>query len=253
MSTGVVDRTRPSTACSPCRQRRAKASSSARIYRAKEYLLSQCDRKRPICTRCVKTPRQCVGYRDSFELLFRDSTRKTALHYDAQPVASSDPDQDESARGLQAAPPSLDCGGVSESLPSVHDEGAKRALYALYAWERLSQPLLQPVEASAIAKFTQAFEGSVDLDYIPGLLVSVECPRAFHSCLESAAMMYFAQCLPYSHLLTQARKSYGTALHELNKSLFQAQGECPHSTLASIMLLALSSTLFPVPSQDLST
>ena len=38
----------------------------------------QCDENRPACSRCVRTNRQCTGYRDTNDLMFRHTTARTS-------------------------------------------------------------------------------------------------------------------------------------------------------------------------------
>lgn len=50
----------PSRACGTCKKRKVK-----------------CDEARPICGRCIKSKRVCLGYRSETDLLFRDQTEHT--------------------------------------------------------------------------------------------------------------------------------------------------------------------------------
>ncbi|KAF1963629.1 hypothetical protein CC80DRAFT_397724 [Byssothecium circinans] len=49
---------KPSKGCGTCKSRRIK-----------------CDEKRPICGNCIKSGRECPGYRDEFDLMFRDENK----------------------------------------------------------------------------------------------------------------------------------------------------------------------------------
>lgn len=40
-------------------------------------LLSQCDETKPTCNQCAKSRRQCPGYKDEFDLVFRNETQAT--------------------------------------------------------------------------------------------------------------------------------------------------------------------------------
>ncbi|KAI0409370.1 hypothetical protein F4802DRAFT_593646 [Xylaria palmicola] len=51
---------RPSRACQMCKARRIK-----------------CDETKPTCIRCVKSRRKCPGYKDDFDLVFRNETKAT--------------------------------------------------------------------------------------------------------------------------------------------------------------------------------
>ncbi|KAF2640389.1 hypothetical protein P280DRAFT_401158 [Massarina eburnea CBS 473.64] len=52
---------KPSKGCGTCKSRRIK-----------------CDEKRPICGNCIKSGRDCPGYRDEFDLMFRDENKAMA-------------------------------------------------------------------------------------------------------------------------------------------------------------------------------
>ncbi|KAF2670780.1 hypothetical protein BT63DRAFT_201125 [Microthyrium microscopicum] len=55
----MVNRGVPSKACGLCRTRKIK-----------------CDQSRPACSQCIRVRAECPGYRNPFDLLFRDETRK---------------------------------------------------------------------------------------------------------------------------------------------------------------------------------
>jgi hypothetical protein len=53
----MVNTGRPSPACKACRARRLK-----------------CDQTKPACIKCIKAKRPCPGYREAFEINFKDQT-----------------------------------------------------------------------------------------------------------------------------------------------------------------------------------
>ena len=65
----------PSRGCDTCRKRRIKV---IRIPSQPPVLSQlnnhQCDEKRPECIHCLRTKRKCPGYRDQFDLAWRDQT-----------------------------------------------------------------------------------------------------------------------------------------------------------------------------------
>ncbi|KAJ5382847.1 hypothetical protein N7517_000758 [Penicillium concentricum] len=52
---------KPSTGCGNCRSRKIR-----------------CDQARPVCGKCTRTNRKCLGYRDELSLMFRDETESVA-------------------------------------------------------------------------------------------------------------------------------------------------------------------------------
>jgi len=49
----------------------------------------QCDQQRPQCTRCIDARIQCCGYRDEFDILYRDEREKTKARVIAPKIQSA--------------------------------------------------------------------------------------------------------------------------------------------------------------------
>lgn len=70
---------KPSRGCQMCRTRRIK------VHYLPPTLLScyrltfsqQCDEGKPTCQQCQKSRRQCPGYKDDFDIVFRNETQAT--------------------------------------------------------------------------------------------------------------------------------------------------------------------------------
>lgn len=71
----MVHTGKPSRGCDVCRRRRIKASPPSRDA-AKDAVDSrcQCDERVPECSYCIKTKQKCPGYKDPFDLAWRDQT-----------------------------------------------------------------------------------------------------------------------------------------------------------------------------------
>ena len=69
---------KPSTGCRTCRQRKIKVGSNCRLKVDCEVLthLCQCDEGKPACLRCMKSKRECLGYRNGVQIQFRNETEK---------------------------------------------------------------------------------------------------------------------------------------------------------------------------------
>lgn len=63
---------KPSKGCGMCRSRKIR-----------------CDQARPACDQCIRTKRECPGYRDELDLIFRDVTKATARKAGTSSSASS--------------------------------------------------------------------------------------------------------------------------------------------------------------------
>jgi hypothetical protein len=66
--------------------------------------VSQCDEKRPTCGNCKKSGRDCPGYPDEFDLVFRDENKAMA----------------RKAKKTSASGPSRSSTGASSSYTSPH-------------------------------------------------------------------------------------------------------------------------------------
>jgi len=85
------------------------------------YLTShQCDETKPTCKQCAKSRRQCPGYKDEFDLIFRNETkaterraRKANTKAVAQRLGQRGPDSPTSLKGLLSLPASQGSSGAS--------------------------------------------------------------------------------------------------------------------------------------------
>src|SRR5690625_4379608 len=70
---------KPSRGCQMCRTRRIKVTWPCSIWTHETCspLTTQCDETKPTCNQCAKSRRICPGYKDEFDLVFRNETQAT--------------------------------------------------------------------------------------------------------------------------------------------------------------------------------
>lgn len=182
-------------------------------------------------------------------MILRDGTKKVAQKYGTQSLSRS------------CSPPELpnandekitSISGRSTPSNRVCPNPNETELQAFVCETSPGRSLSPCIKAVSAAAFTQAFEGSVYMDYIPSLLASKEWSPALQQCFEAASLMYFSQSNPKLRLLTQAQAAFSNAVQDVNEALSRDHATDSDSLLASVMLLALYATFSPASSQNLS-
>lgn len=193
----------------------------------------KCDETKPTCLKCAKSRRVCPGYKDEFDLVFRNETQSTELKArkasrkaSAQKMDQQDSGQSSLPSGTQSAPP----------------DGVKSPLR-----QAVVPALNLPVEQRASFFFVSNFVLVPDqgdprgfLDYLIPLL-NQEGPGshlhyAFNAC--SLALLY-NRGGPSANLGEMALNKYANALSKLNATLGDAEGQKADSTLAAVLLMGL--------------
>ncbi|KAI1090506.1 hypothetical protein F5B19DRAFT_320308 [Rostrohypoxylon terebratum] len=216
---------KPSKGCQMCRTRRIK-----------------CDETKPTCNQCAKSRRQCPGYKDEFDLVFRNETQATerrARRADSKKGSMS-----------QKAPMKADSGLVSPVSPI----GGDLKVSVLFAQSLQSQAcvpssLNTPVEHRASCHFVSNFilvppeggEGRTRgfMDFIIPLLKTDpggHLQRAFDAC----AMAFLDnRAGGEGRFAEKALREYTRALNGTNVALRDPRTQLADSTLAAVLLLGL--------------
>lgn len=77
ISPSMVHTGKPSRGCAVCRRRRIKVThllATSATSATPTDKACKCDEKLPECSYCIKTQQTCPGYKDTFELAWRDQT-----------------------------------------------------------------------------------------------------------------------------------------------------------------------------------
>ncbi|RYO97342.1 hypothetical protein DL764_007320 [Monosporascus ibericus] len=206
---------KPSRGCQMCRTRRIK-----------------CDETKPTCLKCAKSRRVCPGYKDEFDLVFRNETQSTELKARKASRKASAQKTDLQDSGQSSSP--------SDTTSSASPDGVKSPL------EQAVVPTLNlPVEQRASCFFVSNFvllpkqgEPRGFFDYLVPLLnqagPSSHILHAFNAC--SLALLYNRRG-PSANLSERALNEYAKALSKTNAALRDPEEQKADSTLAAVLLL----------------
>lgn len=241
----MVNTGKPSSGCKLCRARRIK-----------------CDETKPACMKCLRSKRQCPGYRDPFDGKIRDETQSTirkfkrtriviekaqVLQEEALRIKNDDDDDDENNK---TDPESW--------ADSSHDEAD--------GWERSRTP--------PSASLTSSFDSTINGDFLTSLVTPLEQQAACYlladyvlvsdspggrkgyykfaykiltrprpsKCLLSAfkavSFVALASRPGASYLAIEAESHYSKALREVNKAIQDPEQVKRDDTLGAVLLLA---------------
>ncbi|KAI0023492.1 hypothetical protein F4780DRAFT_776904 [Xylariomycetidae sp. FL0641] len=209
---------KPSRGCQMCRTRRIK-----------------CDETKPTCNQCAKSRRQCPGYKDEFDLVFRNETKATERR--AQKA-------NRKALAQKGGRPEIPSTEPTEpSVSMVLPDNAKSPL------EQSILPALNvPVEQRASCQFVSNFvllpRGSSTtrgfLDFLIPLLKqeTPHDPLKYAFGAVSMAFMNNRSGTP-SDLTDKAISDYTQALKSVNRAIQDPEAQKADSTLAAVLLLGM--------------
>ncbi|KFY47516.1 hypothetical protein V496_10607 [Pseudogymnoascus sp. VKM F-4515 (FW-2607)] len=220
---------KPSRGCQMCRTRRIK-----------------CDETKPTCTQCRKSRRECPGYKDDFDLVFRNETQATEKRA-KKPTAKS------RKAAAQAAAAPLNRQWDSNAAPP----GASHPNSALVPSSRPAQvptTLSMPVEQVASHYFITNFVATSDngasiglTDYIIPLSNASPSNKHLRLALSAASFAAFGNRPGGKALLTKAQEEYSKAISHVNDALRDPVAQKTDETLASVMLLGMYETILSRP------
>lgn len=214
---------KPSRGCQMCRTRRIK-----------------CDETKPTCNQCAKSRRQCPGYKDEFDLVFRNETqaterraRKANRKAMAQKVGKSESD-DRSSESSQSPGTITPVGAFKDSIKSPNKQAIIPSLGV-------------PAEVQAYCHFVSNFiliprQGSTRgfMDFLIPLLKS-EGPEshlqhAFNAC---AMALLNNRAQSRNNFIAKALNEHTMALKGTNAALRDPEQQKADSTLGAVLLLGL--------------
>jgi hypothetical protein len=196
-------------------------------------VMIQCDETKPTCNQCAKSRRQCPGYKDEFDLVFRNETQATERR-----ARKANKKALEKVGGQGSSPSSTD---ASWSIDPVKD-----AIKS--PWEQALIPALTiPAETRAdcyfVANFVlipQAGNTRGFFDFLLPML-KTEAPKshlqhAFNACALSLLNNRPGARNKYAD---KALTQYSYALQGTNNALRDPELQSSDSTLAAVLLLGL--------------
>ncbi|PVH70336.1 hypothetical protein DL98DRAFT_597925 [Cadophora sp. DSE1049] len=170
----------------------------------------KCNRGKPICQQCQKANRQCEGYRDATDLMFRDQSQKVI----AKALGSS--------QGQTVASTSTSTGSTSASQ-SLNDADVSIANNSTPSDPPVSRSLKIGEDSGLVDFFANNFtcndavEMRSNLFWIPQNfedLLKDECAKLSVQC---AGAMAIARLNRSQYFLREAQKKYGVAALGLAK------------------------------------
>ncbi|KAM3070065.1 hypothetical protein ACMFMG_003903 [Clarireedia jacksonii] len=235
---------KPSRGCQMCRTRRIK-----------------CDETKPTCLQCQKSRRQCPGYKDDFDLVFRNETKATErrARRSLKNKKSSNPTGSSSGTDAERKFSIISTKGHPEEDDEV-DSSVKMDLarvekgsdFSTSDGFMLQYGVTNPTEQQAPCFFMTNFvilpqngmaRGSFDW-VLP--LVKMESPNSPLSLSFQAVAMASLANRPNSrgsNLMHVAIEYYAKALKEVNLALQNPAQQKTDQTLASILLLGFFETI----------
>ncbi|ORY60890.1 uncharacterized protein BCR38DRAFT_48670 [Pseudomassariella vexata] len=208
---------KPSRGCQMCRTRRIK-----------------CDETKPTCNQCAKSRRQCPGYKDEFDLVFRNETQATERRA-------------RKANKKALAQKMGKTGSGDDSGDLVSPTGSCKNAIKSPMEQALIPALNVPLETQATCHFVSNFvlvpqQGSTRgfLDFLIPMLKSEgansHLQKAFNAC--SMALLN-NRAAGRNNFADKALNEYTQALMGTNAALRDPEAQKADSTLAAVLLLGL--------------
>ncbi|KAK1251410.1 hypothetical protein MKX07_006889 [Trichoderma sp. CBMAI-0711] len=236
----MVYQGKPSRGCQMCRTRRIK-----------------CDETKPTCKQCAKSRRQCPGYRDEFDLVFRNETQATekraqraskkALAQRMSKFAASSTPEPISPNAAHSSGCSNPPFGSSQHMPSVTASCGRKNQQT--PWTGLYTLLQKPqmdLDGQVTCHFLSNYvliprfgNGRGFLEYVVPLLRAEEVAPHFKAAFDACAMASYANAQGDQLLVERALRTHSKALGAINVALNNPDTIKQDSTLAAILLLGL--------------
>ncbi|TVY42684.1 White-opaque regulator [Lachnellula subtilissima] len=216
---------KPSRGCQMCRTRRIK-----------------CDETKPTCLQCQKSRRQCPGYKDEFDLVFRNETQATekrarkTLHTQRQGILDDN---------------KADLANSFGDDSNMHDTSSSRLAMMLSKSQALSVPIEQQAPCFFVTNFIIPLSdrgtgtGPGHFDYLEPLMKTTGPNSTLSVAFKAVAMAALAN-RPNSRgrgLLPKAMGQYAKALKATNLALQNPAQQKTDQTLASILMLGFFETI----------
>ncbi|KAH6606258.1 hypothetical protein Trco_005411 [Trichoderma cornu-damae] len=235
----MVYQGKPSRGCQMCRTRRIK-----------------CDETKPTCKQCAKSRRQCPGYRDEFDLVFRNETLATEKRAQRASKKALAQRMNKFAAGSASEPSSPNAAHPSACSNPPFSTSQHLSSLASYARRNQQTPwaglytLLQKPQMDLDGQVTCHFLSNYVLiprlgngrgfhEYVIPLLRAEDVAPHFKAAFDACAMASFANSQGNHHLAERALRTHSKALGAINVALNNPDTIKQDSTLASILLLGL--------------
>ncbi|KAJ2904659.1 negative acting factor [Zalerion maritima] len=202
----------------------------------------KCDETKPTCNQCAKSRRQCPGYKDEFDLVFRNETQATERRAKkANKKAMSQKHKQEEKDGFRSPSEIGALRSPDGSLKSPTDAflaNLKIPLEQQATCHFMSNFVLVPRQGS-----TRGF-----LDFLIPLMKAETTDTHLKHAFNACALAHLDNRVHSGddQVKDKALAEYTKALHSTNQALRDPEGQKQDGTLAAVLLLGL----FEVCRQD---
>ncbi|KAJ5334522.1 hypothetical protein N7452_006925 [Penicillium brevicompactum] len=209
---------------SPCSQTRPRVSKSCANCRAVKrrsflvaslliYVSPQCDKQVPHCGQCIRTHDACAGYRDEWDLHFRDQTSQTITRVK---------EKEASAKAISTPPP------VRSPIPSIDDIGVSYFVNNFVAGGHSS--------------------ARGHLNYVSTIYRSNERHPTLVASMAAVGLVALANSAQQPGLVSHARAKYSEAIQQVNFALMSPTESLKDDILMSVISLGVFENVSNFPS-----
>ncbi|KAF2015755.1 hypothetical protein BU24DRAFT_491966 [Aaosphaeria arxii CBS 175.79] len=241
---------KPSKGCKNCRERKVK-----------------CDQKRPSCSQCLRTGRECHGYRDPLTMMFRNESdvvaRKAQNRYEMLSRKSKKPTYSGEHRGSDSSSSSSSSSSSTFSSSSTSSSSSSHSQWSSRSSLRKSEQRIVPMKARSenplaltyaavpsiedqgmsffLANFVQTptFVPRGNFDFMLELLDRPDTTLALRTSVTAAGLASLAITTKNPEVTKRAQQEYVSALNLTNKALQRTSTATTNSTLVSVILLGM--------------
>ena len=214
----------------------------------------QCDQVVPKCSQCVKSKRQCPGYRDRLDLIFRNENElvvrkaRDRKAFDRPKMAIRPPTERARPSHPSAALEEEELSkSDAERLDSIEDTSVSDTRWSLSS---IPQVTIAPSSKEyAVAFFFARYVSSHGqtlrgyFEYLPSSYSQIQQTEPLTSCITSVGLAGLSNIVQSKELMDEANREYSVALRSTNAALRSWSEATTDSTLISVMLLSLYETL----------
>jgi Fungal specific transcription factor domain len=232
---------------------RSREKTWLTVYANSRQRRVKCDGVRPVCGRCLKGDRQCLGFNDGNRLILKDETQTVIKRFRKKSQEETPPPSCGDVSTSEFASPAS---SYIEPNETPNNEGvAQNAQVTQYMdyndsteWLSLSKVRMAPVyEQNQVALFccretvnlrTLSWIMSDDkwIELLPEMMGRSE---ALTSVIHANASTYLAKLSGATSTPRQALTHYAYALKELQKDLYDPARQTSDETLFAIILLGV--------------
>ena len=228
---------KPSKGCENCRAKRLKVSLDAPFSyflprMATRLMLVQCDQKRPGCGQCRNTGRECLGYRDPTDLVFRDESQQILIKYRKKAEAK----KTGTVRTLTARQKNNN----GQSYCKVSE--LRQNLETPKEF-KIPPSLQHPIQDVAINFLLGDYIRGSHFNYLPSLYGANSVKSILSPCVKAVGLACLSLQTSRPELEDDAQRLYVDAIAVTNTALQCTDTARSDNVLASVLLLSLYETL----------